>query len=50
MKKKGMSRWLAGMLAGAVALTGIPADTVRAAETSGDADTQTTELLADFDF
>lgn len=50
MKKKGMSRWLAGMLAGAVVLTGIPADTVRAAETSGDADTQTTELLADFDF
>ena len=41
MKKKGISRWLAGMLAGAVAFTGIPVNNVSAAET-------TAELLADF--
>ena len=38
-----MGRWLAGMLAGAVAFTGIPVNNVSAAET-------TAELLADFNF
>lgn len=43
MKKKGVSRWLAGMLAGAVAFSGIPMTNASAAETSA-------ILLADFDF
>ena len=43
MQKKGISKWLAGVLAGAVAFTGIPVNNVSAAET-------TAELLADFNF